>query len=107
MPANHNSPACPPTLSVMCSWEPECTLLALAYEHTIELCRTRPAFERFASISIAESVAGACSRRWPAFETRIQNNSSGSRIKPLRRKCYWKQPRLTRGVAAQRHWALD
>ncbi|KAL4432170.1 hypothetical protein ABPG77_005932 [Micractinium sp. CCAP 211/92] len=43
---------------VWVSWEPECTLLALAYEHTIELCRTRPAFERFASISIAESVAG-------------------------------------------------
>ena len=48
--------ACPACLS--CSWEPECTLLALAYEHTIELCRTRPAFERFASISIADSVAG-------------------------------------------------
>ena len=44
---------------VWVSWEPECTLLALAYEHTIELCRTRPSFERFASVSIADSVAGA------------------------------------------------
>ncbi|KAL4855688.1 hypothetical protein ACK3TF_003771 [Chlorella vulgaris] len=43
---------------VWVSWEPECTLLALAYQNTIELCRTRPAFERFASLSIADSVAG-------------------------------------------------
>lgn len=49
-------PACNPLRTR--SWEPECTLLALAYEHTIELCRTRPAFERFASLSIADSVAG-------------------------------------------------
>lgn len=40
------------------SWEPECTQVALAYEHSIELCRTRPAFERFASLSVADSVAG-------------------------------------------------
>ena len=46
-----------------CSWEPECTLVALAYEYTIELCRTRPAFERFATVSIAESVAGGMWQR--------------------------------------------
>lgn len=41
------------------SWEPECTLVAMAYAHTIELCRTRPAFERFASLSIADAQSGA------------------------------------------------
>lgn len=45
-----------------CSWEPECTLVALAYAHTIELCRTRPSFERFASLSIADAQSG---RRLP------------------------------------------
>ena len=37
--------------------------MALAYEYTIELCRTRPAFERFATVSIAESVAGGTLRQ--------------------------------------------
>ncbi len=27
--------------------------MALGYEHTVELCRTRPAFERFASLSLS------------------------------------------------------
>ena len=40
------------------AWEPECTLLALGYPHTVELCRTRPAFERFATVAIAEAVSG-------------------------------------------------
>ncbi len=43
--------------------------MALAYEHSIELCRTRPAFERFASLSVAESVAGgAAGNEWWAVE---------------------------------------
>ncbi len=51
----------PPALTAR-SWEPECTLVALAYSHTIELCRTRPAFERFASLSIADAQSGRVGR---------------------------------------------
>ena len=50
------------------SWEPECTLAALAYAHTIELCRTRPSFERFASLSIADAQSGTLRCAVPCFE---------------------------------------
>lgn len=40
------------------SWEPECTLCALAYEHTIEICRVYPTFQRFAVLSIPQAQAG-------------------------------------------------
>lgn len=40
------------------AWEPECTLAALAYEHTVELCRVQPGFQRFATISLPGSGAG-------------------------------------------------
>lgn len=39
------------------SWEPECTLVALGYEHTVEICRVHPAFQRFATLSIPNSAA--------------------------------------------------
>lgn len=39
------------------SWEPDCTALALAYEHSIELCRTTPRFEQYATLSLSDSTA--------------------------------------------------
>lgn len=39
------------------SWEPDCTLAALAYEHTIELCRVQPAFQRFATLALPHAAA--------------------------------------------------
>lgn len=49
-------PALPEPLWV--SWEPECTLVALGFEHTVELCRVHPNFERFATLSLAHAAAG-------------------------------------------------
>jgi hypothetical protein len=49
-------PALPEPLWV--SWEPECTLVALGYEHTVELCRVHPNFQRFATLSLSHAAAG-------------------------------------------------
>jgi len=49
-------PALPEPLWV--SWEPECTLVALGYEHTVELCRVHPNFQRFATLSLPHAAAG-------------------------------------------------
>ena len=40
------------------SWEPECTLCALGYERCVQVCRVRPAFERFAALSVPDSQGG-------------------------------------------------
>lgn len=39
------------------SWEPDCTAVALAYDESVELCRTTPRFEQYATLSLAESTA--------------------------------------------------
>jgi hypothetical protein len=49
-------PALPEPIWV--SWEPECTLVALGYEHTVELCRVHPNFQRFATLSLPHAAAG-------------------------------------------------
>jgi hypothetical protein len=43
---------------VWVAWEPDCTLAALGYEHGVELCRVRPAFERFASLALPRTQGG-------------------------------------------------
>jgi WD40 repeat protein len=40
------------------SWEPECTQCALGYASCVQLCKTRPNFERFAALSIPHSQSG-------------------------------------------------
>ncbi|KAL6767394.1 hypothetical protein ACKKBF_B35090 [Auxenochlorella protothecoides x Auxenochlorella symbiontica] len=40
------------------SWEPDCTVLALAYQDSVELCRTNPRFEAYASLPIPEACSG-------------------------------------------------
>ena len=40
------------------SWEPDCTLVALGYEHTVEICRVHPSFQRFATLSLPHAAAG-------------------------------------------------
>lgn len=40
------------------AWEPECTQCALGYASCVQLCKTRPNFERFAAISIPHSQSG-------------------------------------------------
>lgn len=42
----------------LCSWEPDCTVLALAYQDSVELCRTNPRFEAYASLPIPDACSG-------------------------------------------------
>ena len=37
---------------------PQCTMVALAYPHAVELCATRPSFHRFASLSLTDTSSG-------------------------------------------------
>ena len=47
------SPVGPPLVEPQwVSWEPECTLVALGYAQTIELCRVHPSFQRFATLAL-------------------------------------------------------
>ena len=54
------------------AWEPECTLVALAYPECVEICRTRPAFERLAALP----VAGAQSGIWQSRQLFLATHSA-------------------------------
>lgn len=64
------SPVGPPLVEPhWVTWEPECTLVALGYAQTIELCRIHPTFQRFATLALP----GTQSALWQSRQLYVSN----------------------------------